>query len=124
MTLRTMVGGRVLPVVWLAVIALLVLGHICALPVQAHVEPLAVPGGEAAGHGSDAEHHAAASSCEATVTRPASAASGGVDLVALADVVRVVVGPAVARCRGTEAPSACRAPAARPLFLLHASLLI
>jgi len=106
------VGSRLL----VGVAILIVLGHVCALPVHAHsgtvtthTEDHHEPGSDEAAHGGSCEVLRAGSSFDVPALQPT-----GILLSAIGGV-------AIHRAHATPAPAATSSP---PLFLLHSALLI
>jgi hypothetical protein len=103
-----------------AVIAIMVVGHVCASPFHAHAGAIATHEEHDSHHGSDDADHDAihAGSCEALKSAGA----------ALDAVVLVPVGPATVLIeRRADRPTAgepATVSGSPPLFLLHAALLI
>ena len=101
----------------LAVALIAILVHVCALPFDAHAEVGPVPVQESHHDSPGDVIHAA--SCEGTPARAAALAAP-----TLADVPRVF-GPTYLSAPGIPADTPTATPAgSRPLFLLHAALLI
>jgi len=106
------VGSQLL----VGVAILIALGHVCALPVHAHVGAMAPHAEDHPERGSDEATHDG--SCDAL------RASSNVDAPALQPtgiVLPVIATVGVHRAHATLAPAATSSP---PLFLVHSALLI
>jgi|SRR5215831_9726634 len=98
----------------IAVAVLVVLGHVCALPVHVHAGVVTAHSEDDHGHGSDEASHGG--SCEALSATPNVA-------LPVLPAVRLDVGLLMARLAQLATPSAALDESS-PLFLLHVVLRI